>query len=150
MKYNMTWDYLGAGVSAACVLHCLLVPAVVLTMPLFGALALDSEILHRLLAVLIVPVAVLAAVPGVRRHGRRGVFGWMVAGLMLVLFAAFGGGDALGGWWEEGLTVAGGVMLVRGHWLNRSFCLSCPDCTTASSSEGSNPCGSSIGVESKQ
>ena len=152
VKYSVTWDYLGAGVSAACVLHCLLVPAAVLTLPVLGVAALDTELVHRILAAVIVPVAVLAAVPGVRRHGRRAVFSWMAAGLALVLFAAFGGGDALGGWWEEGLTVAGGAMLVWGHWLNRTFCrvqgTTCPDCVAGS--EDSDPFGSQIGVEIKQ
>lgn len=148
MKHSVTWDYLGAGVSAACVLHCLLVPAAVLTLPVAGVAALDTESVHRLLAAVIVPLALLAAVPGVRRHGRRDVFGWMSAGLVLVLFAAFGGGEFLGGWWEEGLTTAGGVVLVRGHWLNRTFCLSCPDCVA--DDEGADPCSSQNGVESTQ
>ncbi len=128
VKYLATWDYLGISASSICAVHCVMTPALVLALPFYGLLLPYDELVHRVLAAVIVPVAALAAIPGFQRHQQGSVPAWIGAGVALIVFAAFGGGDALGGWWEEALTVLGSAALVRGHLLNRTFCRACPVC----------------------
>jgi hypothetical protein len=64
---NGFWDRLGISVSLACVLHCLLLPVMILLGPVFGQFFTDP-IFHLFIAIIVIPVAIYALASGYRKH----------------------------------------------------------------------------------
>jgi len=130
IKYKFWWDRLGIALSLVCLVHCLVLPVAIVALPLVAAQWLDTGIFHTALALVLLPVALLAVVPGLRMHGRISVAAAMAAGLSLLSTAAFAGEDLLSHQWQIGLTIAGGAILVAAHAVNLSLCRACPACAT--------------------
>jgi hypothetical protein len=130
IKYKLWWDRLGITLSAVCLVHCLALPVVIAVLPLVAAQWLQASTFHAAMALGLMPVALLAVVPGLRMHGRASVAAAMAAGLSLLSTAAFAGERLLSREWEIGLTVAGGAILVIAHGVNLALCRACPACAT--------------------
>ena len=64
-------DRLGLVVSGACVVHCLLVPVVIATLPLWPLADVLHGWLHPVVALILVPTTLVAAVSGYRKHSRK-------------------------------------------------------------------------------
>ncbi len=104
-------DLYAVGLSTLCVLHCIALPLLVSLLPAV-AQAADSEIVHRILVIVAVPVSLQVLWKARPLHGKRLFVGAALVGLVLLLLAAFM--DALEAY-EEPLTVAGGVLLASAH-----------------------------------
>jgi hypothetical protein len=130
IKYKLWWDRLGIAMSLVCLVHCLALPIAVAVLPLVAAQWLQANTFHAAMALGLLPVALLAVVPGLRMHGRVSVAAAMAAGLSLLSTAAFAGERLLTREWEIGLTVAGGAILVTAHVVNLVLCRACPACAT--------------------
>jgi hypothetical protein len=130
IKYKLWWDRLGITLSIVCLVHCLVLPFAIVALPLVAAQWLDTSTFHTAMALALLPVALLAVVPGLRMHGRTSVAAAMAAGLSLLSTAAFAGEDLLSHEWQIVLTVAGGAILVAAHAVNLALCRACPACAT--------------------
>lgn len=130
IKYKLWWDRLGIAMSVVCLVHCLVLPFAIVALPLVAAQWLHTSTFHTAMALALLPVALLAAVPGLRMHGRISVAAAMAAGLSLLSTAAFAGEDLLSHEWQIGLTVLGGAILVAAHAVNLVLCRACPACAT--------------------
>ncbi len=130
IKYKLWWDRLGIALSVVCLVHCIVLPFAIAALPLLAARWLQASAFHTAMALALLPVALLAVVPGIRMHGRASVAAAMAAGLSLLSTAAFAGEDLLSHEWQIGLTVAGGGILVAGHAVNLTLCRACPACAT--------------------
>lgn len=119
-----TWDRLGMVASALCAVHCAVTPFVSLVLP---ALAAAEGVTHQVLAVAVVLFALLAFVPGARVHGKRRV---LLAGLIGValIWTALLTDDLLADALRDGLTVAGGLVMVVAHLFNVALCRRCALC----------------------
>ncbi len=111
--HSHLWDRLGIGLSFLCMIHCLALPVLLTGL----ATAAVAESFHLWVALLIVPVALVAALPSYRTHRQRGVL-WLLGTGVLLLFAALLLEPVVGQTGENAVTVAGGVLLVAGHWKN--------------------------------
>jgi peptidoglycan/LPS O-acetylase OafA/YrhL len=127
-EYKSSWDRLGITLSVVCLAHCLLLPLALLALPLIAVQWLQTGTVHLVMALILVPVAALALIPGLRLHGRWSVAGAMAAGLGLLSTAAFAGEGSAAHEWGDVLTVAGGTILVAAHFVNLRLCRSCPAC----------------------
>lgn len=134
-EYKSTWDRLGIVLSLVCLAHCLLLPLVLVALPLVAVNWLQDGAVHVVMALLLVPVAAFALVPGLRLHRSWRVAGAMAAGLGLLSTAAFADQGSVAQEWGNVLTVAGGAILVVAHFVNLKLCRSCPACATHGDSE---------------
>jgi hypothetical protein len=128
INYKSNWDRLGIALSVVCMVHCLMLPLAVLALPMIAVQWLHVGAVHTLMAIVLVPVAVLALVPGLRLHRKWGVAGAMAMGLGLLSTAAFAGEGSVAHEWAVPLTIAGGAILVVAHSINLRLCRSCPAC----------------------
>jgi len=109
-------DAVGVMLSAACLLHCLLTPVLLASLPALGMRFAHGSF-HAIFALLVLAAAALALVPGFRMHGHRSV---LVLGALGTL--GVGSGAALEhGLLETALTVAGSLLLVVAHAINLRF-----------------------------
>lgn len=115
-------DGLAIAMSVACVLHCLMLPVLVVLFPILGSTTLGDDNFHGLLLFLIIPSSVVALYMGCRQHGDGSVLGLGIAGLTILTAAAVLGPEALGLDGEKALTGLGGTVLAIGHWKNFRRC----------------------------
>ena len=130
ISYKRWWDKLGITLSLVCLVHCLALPLAIAALPMVAAQWPHAGSFHMAMALALIPVAMLAVLPGLRLHGRRGVAAAMAAGLSLLSTAAFADEVLLTHEWVVAFTVAGGVILVAAHAVNLALCRACPACAT--------------------
>lgn len=120
-------DRAGICVSAVCLVQCLVLSLALVLAPVVSLGVFGSDLFHRLLLLLIVPLSLGAFWLGYRVHRSRGLLLMGIAGLGLVLAAAVLEASVLSPLAASALTSAGGLTLIAGHWLNlrrrRSACL---------------------------
>lgn len=112
----MSWDRLGLGLSALCLVHCLALPVTLVSLAA-GTAWVAHEQVHLWMAILVVPVAGLALWKGWRAHSDRLVAGLLVGGAALIV-AALLVEPLVGHGGTTALTVLGGVLLAVGHLRN--------------------------------
>ncbi|WP_197999405.1 MerC domain-containing protein [Gimesia chilikensis] len=83
----------GLVLSLACVVHCILMPVCLASLPSWGLGWMASPYFHQILAVLGVAIGIWALVPGWKRHRRHIVLLWAAGGLLVMNYAAFAGDD---------------------------------------------------------
>lgn len=120
-------DRAGICVSAVCLVQCLVLSLAIVLAPMMSLGLFGSDLFHRLLLVLILPLSVGAFWLGYRNHRSLSLLLSGMTGLALVLSAAFLEATVLPPLAASALTSAGGVILIVSHWLNlrrrRSMCL---------------------------
>lgn len=109
-------DRLGALLSTACALHCLLLPLLLASMP--AAASLEALELPVIIAGLMIGAVTLPA--GYRVHRRKRVLLMFAVAAVLLL-----GGMFLEHTLEVGASVAGALLLAFAH---RTNCRHCADC----------------------
>jgi hypothetical protein len=114
------WDRLGISASLLCIVHCLLAPALAISIPLISTWAIPNWF-HWLMAVIIFPVAFLALWRGFKRHHQGIVLVLGTVGLFLIGVGLFIHGDNL----EFAFTGLGGLFLVSAHLINLRACHTC-------------------------
>ena len=108
------WDRLGIGLSGLCALHCLATPVALALLPLWPGLDTLHAWLHPILALLLVPVTVLAMWGAHQAHRPYRLQAGFAGGLVLVLIA-LPAGHATGWGLETGLTLVGSALLIATH-----------------------------------
>lgn len=108
------WDRLGIGLSGLCAIHCLLVPVFVSLIPLWPAFEEFHEYTHLVFFLAIAPTVILSVK---NRKDLKAVSGYLFVGLAII-FIAWLFNNQLGEYGEAGVTLAGSLLLIRGHWLN--------------------------------
>lgn len=120
------WDRVGITLSVLCLAHCLLTPIVILSLPILARYYLVHPYFHWILALVVIPVGVLAFSKGYRHHQKALVWYLGVPGMFLVAILP----GLLHGWGTasaEPLWVSiGSILLVTAHWKNQRAC-PCPE-----------------------
>ena len=122
-------DGMAIAMSLACILHCLLLPVLIVVFPILGSTILAEESFHGLLLILIIPTSSVALYLGCRQHG-EGLVLWLgIVGMAILALAAWLGIGVLGVSGEKALTALGGTLLASAHVLNFRRCraLSCEE-----------------------
>jgi hypothetical protein len=120
-------DHAGAFASGLCLIHCLLMPALISLFPSLLPWLPGDALFHRSIVLGIVLVGALAFVPGYRIHRRHALLVLVATGMSLVLLVAWFG-ETMPRSTELALSIPGSLLLVAAHLLNRSFCVSCAPC----------------------
>lgn len=131
-RYTPVWDRAGIVLSALCLIHCLGAPLAILYLPALGLLLVPAEDgVHAVLAMVVPITALLAFVPGYRRHRNPRILYAASAGVSAIVFAAFLLPEDADAAAETLITALGGVLLIAAHLRNHAFCRRCPVCAPA-------------------
>lgn len=89
-EFNSWRDWLGITASVGCAIHCAAMPFVFAWLPALGLSFLADESFHKWMALICFLIAIVAFIPGLRKHGNWtpvlvGTIGWV-----LIALAAFG------------------------------------------------------------
>lgn len=116
----MRSDLFGLILSAACLLHCLMLPVALVAAPALAAWLGETETtLHWILFVVALGVSGGALLAGYRRHGVRLVVTAGGAGLAVMAVAA---AHLFGASGEAALTLVGAAIVAFAHVVNLRLC----------------------------
>lgn len=122
---NNAIDTMGIAASSVCMVHCALMPVVISLLPMVGAGWLEHDWTHKILAFLVLSLALSSVVPAYLRHRTNSVLFAMAAGLSLVLFATFACGHIIHECYEVPLISIGNILVVAAHLRNRAVLRTC-------------------------
>lgn len=112
-------DKLGVIASSVCLVHCLVLPFVLILLPFAGLEYLASNAAHKVLAFFVLLFALTAIVPGYLQHRRKTILIAMLFGLSLVMLATFSLAALNLSNLETPLITVGNLILVATHLQNR-------------------------------
>lgn len=116
--HTSIWDQLGIAGSVLCLIHCLATPFAIGYLSTAGFGLLGHNTFHKVLALILLTIALFAFGPGFRRHKNPAVLGVGALGILLLvgtgfILAPFHFHDL-----ELGLTITGSLLLVGAHTAN--------------------------------
>ncbi len=115
-------DGLGIAASTACAIHCVLVPALLITGTVLPVSFLADEAFHKAMLWVILPAAIVAFGIGCWRHKDRRVLVLGMIGLTGIVLAAVVLHDLVGEVGERIVTVLSAGVLVAAHYRNFQLC----------------------------
>ena len=120
------WDKAGVALSGICMVHCLITPLVLATLPSLN-LFVSNHVFHFVMAVILIAVASYAFALGYKKHKKLGVLIMGALGLAMLLVAL-----NLTSHQHEAistqslvLNLIGSFLLVVAHIQNISACRQC-------------------------
>jgi hypothetical protein len=113
------WDKIGISASLLCLIHCLFTPVIVIFLPFLGE-TLTHQWFHRIIVVIVLPVAVWALYNGYLIHKMKSVLYMGAAGLAFLIAAMTLGEHDFR--IEYGLMIVAGLILAVAHLLNLRAC----------------------------
>lgn len=120
-------DKLAIGLSAACTVHCLLLPLIIVVIPQIAGMAIASEEFHEWIIFFVLPISIFALTMGCRQHQRYRLLIPGVGGLLILVLAVLTE-EMLGEWAEKSLTLLGSALIAFGHYQNYKLCQNVDDC----------------------
>ncbi len=119
------WDRIGISLSGLCMVHCMLLPAVLIAVPLWSTAQTLHDWLHPLFLVALLPISFMALVATADKPQAKSVRVLLGVGLLVIVLASLFGHQEGGRILETAVTLLGSGMLVAGHWRNGQTCRGC-------------------------
>tara|TARA_Y100001934_G_scaffold4539_1_gene6382 strand:- start:105 stop:581 length:477 start_codon:yes stop_codon:yes gene_type:complete len=123
-KMQFISDRLAMLLSSLCVVHCLLTPILLVSIPaLAGVSILNDETFHQILLFFVLPIGVFALSLGYLHHKNKwvvfaGVFGLTLLSSPLLVEWIGLGHEVLGEYGEVTITVIASFIIVGAHLIN--------------------------------
>ncbi len=109
-------DHLAITLSGLCLVHCLLLPVVVVALPLLAQF--DETHFHVQMLIVVVPVSLFAFVLAYRRHGNKAIIVWGIVGIAIMFVGGTVAHANYGTLADSLLTMAGAIILATSHYFN--------------------------------
>ena len=109
-------------ISALCIIHCSVLPILMLGLPVVWFGPLQEEGFHLFLVTIVLPISLLGIISGCRKHKNYQIVYLGVSGLVLLVLTGIYGHDVVGDFGEKFLTVIASGILITVHILNFSHC----------------------------
>jgi len=109
-------DHAAIALSGLCLIHCLLLPVIIVTLPLLGQF--NAAHFHVQLLIVVVPVSLFAFALGYRHHGNKKIIAWGIAGMAFLFIGGTFAHANFGILADSLLTMAGSIVLATAHYRN--------------------------------
>jgi hypothetical protein len=121
MKSQLRSDKFAMSFSAICMVHCLFAPSLIILSYSSLALTLESELIHKAILLLTIPVSIFAISLGYKNHSNNSIIYTGISGLT-ILISALLIGESIGENAELILTIIGSLMVIACHYRNYRIC----------------------------
>ena len=121
MKSQLTSDKFAMSFSAICLIHCLFAPSLIILSYSSLALTIESELIHKVILLITIPVSIFAISLGYKNHSNNSIIYTGIAGLT-ILISALLIGENIGENAELVLTMVGSLMVIYCHYRNYKIC----------------------------
>ncbi len=109
-------DHAAIALSGLCLVHCLLLPVIIVAVPLLAQL--NETHLHAQMLLVVVPVSLFAFAHGYRRHGNLRIIAGGIAGIAILFIGGTVVHASYGILADSLLTIAGSIVLATSHYFN--------------------------------
>ncbi len=116
------WDEWGTGLSILCLIHCLVSPIILLSIPILARYYLMHPVVHFILAAGILPVGLVALFSGFRHHRHKVVLWFGLPGLFIISVVPILVHVFRVDLNEPALMLIGSSILVYAHYKNQKAC----------------------------
>ena len=121
MKSQLISDKFAMSFSAMCMIHCLFAPSLIILSYSSLALTIESELIHKTILLLTIPVSIFAISLGYKNHPNNSIIYTGIAGLT-ILISALLIGESIGENAGLILTTIGSLMVIACHYRNYRIC----------------------------
>lgn len=122
MKTQILSDKFAMTLSMVCLVHCLFAPSLIILSYGFMAMSVDSELVHKLILLITVPVSLFALSLGYKNHSTMNFIALGIIGLLTLVLAVILGEGVLGENGELFLTMLGSTLVIISHYKNYQIC----------------------------
>ena len=122
MKTQILSDKFAMTLSMVCLVHCLFAPSLIILTYSFMAMSVDSELVHKLILLITVPVSLFALSLGYKNHSTMNFIALGIIGLLALVLAVILGEGVLGKNGELFLTMLGSTLVIISHYKNYQIC----------------------------
>ena len=122
MKTQILSDKFAMTLSMVCLVHCLFAPSLIILTYSFMAMSVDSELVHKLILLITVPVSLFALSLGYKNHSTMNFIALGIIGLLTLVLAVILGEGVLGENGELFLTMLGSTLVIISHYKNYQIC----------------------------
>ena len=121
MKSQILSDKFAMSFSMLCLMHCLFAPALIVLSYSSLAITIESELVHKIILLLTIPISIFAITLGYRNHLNNSIIFTGISGLT-ILVAALLIGEKINENTELILTTIGSMLLIFCHYKNYKIC----------------------------
>ena len=114
--------------SSLCILHCLLLPLLLVVYPIGILVTLSDEIFHQIMVFLAVPLSLVSLYVGYGHHKRNQLVVFGGIGLVILVLPLVVPHELISESGETWLTVSGALILCMAHVFNFRLCTSDQTC----------------------
>lgn len=122
MKTQILSDKFAMTLSMVCLVHCLFAPSLIILTYSFMAMSVESELVHKLILLITVPVSLFALSLGYKNHSTMNFIVLGIIGLLTLVLAVILGEGVLGENGELFLTMLGSTLVIISHYKNYQIC----------------------------
>ena len=108
--------------SSLCILHCLLLPVLLVAYPIGIVVTLSDEIFHLFMVSLALPLSLVSLYVGYGHHKRNQLIVFGGIGLVTLMFPLVAPHEFISESGETWLTVSGALILCMAHIVNFRLC----------------------------
>ena len=108
--------------SSLCILHCLLLPLLLVAYPIGILVTLSDEIFHQIMVFLAVPLSLVSLYVGYGHHKRNQLIVFGGIGLVILVLPLVVPHELISESGEAWLTVSGALILCMAHVVNFRMC----------------------------
>ncbi len=119
-------DHAAIALSGLCLVHCLLLPIIIVAAPLLAQL--NETHFHAQMLLVVLPVSLFAFAHGYRRHGNKRIIAGGIAGIALLFTGGTVAHANYGPLADVLLTIAGSLILATSHYFNNRLMRHVPAC----------------------
>jgi uncharacterized membrane protein len=121
MKSQILSDKFAMSFSMLCLMHCLFAPALIVLSYSSLAITIESELVHKIILLLTIPISIFAITLGYRNHLNNLIIFTGISGLT-ILVAALLIGENINENAELILTTIGSMLIIFCHYKNYKIC----------------------------
>ena len=108
--------------SSLCILHCLLLPVLLVAYPIGILVTLSDEIFHQIMVSLALPLSLVSLYMGYGHHKRNQLFVFGGIGIVILMLPLIVPYEFISESEETWLTVSGALILCMAHIVNFRLC----------------------------
>ena len=115
-------DRLAICFSSLCILHCLLLPVLLVAYPIGILFTLSDEIFHQIMVSLALPLSLVSLYVGYGHHKRNQLIVFGGIGIVILMLPLIVPHELISESGETWLTVSGALILCMAHVVNFRLC----------------------------
>jgi len=123
LKPAVMLDRAAVMLSGLCVLHCLALPFLLVSLPAISAFSEGH--LHAQMLIVAIPVSTIALMFGFRRHANRYILAFGILGMLLLVIGATVAHSYYGLVADRAFSITGALVLAVTHYFNSRLVRHC-------------------------